>query len=103
MPEEDCGGQYNPAGHALHRDEPGFGAKVAGAHGEQDGEPLLLLNCPGEQDWQSAEDDDPLWLLCVPTLQGGHALLPLTFENVPAAQGAHAEGEDDPLEGLLVP
>ena len=103
MPEEDCGGQYKPAGHALHRDEPGFGAKVFGAHGKHDVELLLSLKCPGGQDWQSAEDDDPLWLLCVPTLQSVHALQPLTFENVPAAQGSHAAGEDDPLEGLLVP
>ena len=42
-------------------------------------------------------------MLCVPALQGVHALLPLAFENVPAAQGAQAAGEDDPLEGLLVP
>lgn len=73
---------------------------MVGAHGKHDVEPLLSLKCPRGQDWQSAGEDDALWLLYVPALQGVHALLPLTFENVPAAQGAHA---DDPLEGLLVP
>ena len=73
---------------------------MAGAHGEHEVEPLLLLNRPGGHCWQSAADDDLLWLLYVPTLQGVHALLPLTFENVPTAQGAQA---NDPLDGVLVP
>ena len=76
---------------------------MVGAHGKHDVEPLLSLKCPRGQDWQSAGEDDALWLLYVPALQGVHALLPLTFENLPAAQGAQAAGEDDPLEGLLVP
>jgi hypothetical protein len=39
----------------------------------------------------------------VPALQGVHSLLPLKFENVPASQGRHAAGEDDPRIELLEP
>ena len=97
---EDCCGQYSPAGQALHTEEPGSGAKVEGAQGEHDSAPVLGLACPGRQERQAAAVDDPFWGLYVPALQRVHKLQPLTFENVPAAQGAQT---DTPEVGLLVP
>ena len=58
------------------------------------------MACPAGQSWQAAAVDDPFWGLYAPALQRVHELQPLTFENVPAAQGAHT---DAPEVGLLVP
>ena len=58
------------------------------------------MACPGGQSWQAAAVDDPFWGLYVPALQRVHELQPLTFENVPAAQGAHTDAPD---VGLLEP
>jgi len=92
-------GLYDPALHKLHSDAPELGLCVPAGQGVESPEPAGQKQ-PGGQSWQAAAVDDPFWGLYVPALQRVHELQPLTFANVPAAQGAHT---DTPDVGLLEP
>ena len=95
-------GLYDPALHKLHSDAvlaPELGLCVPAGQAVELLEPAGQKQ-PRAQSWQAAAVDDPFWGLYVPALQRVHELQPLTFANVPTAQGAHT---DTPDVGLLEP
>ncbi len=85
--------------------EPGSGAKVEGAQGEHDEEPVLGLACPGGQSRQAAADDDPYLGLYEPAAHGRQAVDEFAPEvlYVPRPHFMHDDDELEPVSGLKVP